>query len=887
MRTNKFILLTILFVSSLFVSCNTGNTEVVNPIQEQKVYEKNEDLEIKWGVTENYYLDKFEFKSILTITNNGNIPLTSDKWDIYFSFCPGRKLVRLEAGVGLLKVEQITGDFFKLSPDVDFKGLEQGESIELEIIGTDWAISEADAPKGFYIVWKNAEGVEKEPITLSNYSINPFITEDQTKRFGGDNKAVPTAANIYDKFSNTSQTSTFSKITPSPIAYNESEGSFTVSSQTPIFYGASLKNEADYLKSNLDLLVKGNIVANEGSSSDVAKGVTLMIGEVEGYKKGDEAYTLSINESSISVIGTDAVGVFYGIQSLRALIPNSAYQAGENNEFAVSGSEVLDAPRFAYRGMHLDVGRNFQEKGSVLKLLDLMSFYKLNKFHFHFTDDEGWRIEIPGLPELTQVGSRRGHDLKELDNIMPSYGSGANAVSSASHGSGFYKKEDYIEILKYATERHIEVIPEIDVPGHARAAVLAMKSRYKRLSAEGKTEEAEEYLLSDPNDSSDYLSVQLYKDNIMCVCQQSTFNFLEKVISEVNNMHKAANAPLTTVHIGGDEVPAGVWEKAPTCSDLIATNTTGVSVKNHLTNYFLKEINTILKKHNLVTAGWEEIGLHEHHAEDGTTSKTINPEFVDAGFRPYIWNNVWGWGSESIGYQLANAGYPVVLSNATNLYFDLSYEKDPMEPGFYWAGFVNAEQPYEFVPMDLYKSAKIDRMGNVIDQSAYKDAVQLTEEGKKNILGIQGQLWSETVKGADMMEYFIFPKMIALAERAWSKDPTWATTTNRARRDAQYATDWNSFSNSLGQAEFPRLDYINDGVNYRIPLVGASVNENQLSVLTKYPGFTIRYTMDSAAPTADSPIINSTILSTAGTTYTFAAFNTKGRSGRTTTLVTE
>lgn len=890
MKNTKSILLIVSATLFLFSSCKSSEQdEKVKTAFEDKVFEQNEDIAISWGVIENYYESKFEFKSILTITNNGNTPLPKEKWNIYFSFCPGRQLVRLEKGLGLLKLKQISGDFFKLSPDVDFKTLKKGESVSVEIIGTDWAISEADAPNGFYIVWENNEGEEKEPITLSNYNIMPFTSEKQTNRFDGDLKIVPTATTVFEKYKKTKvlEKSNISPITPSPINYSQNESTFILSSKTPIFYSADLKNEANYIKEKLDILLKGNIVVNEGNNTDVAKGISLKIGTVNDFKSGDEAYTLSIDESSIHITGTDAQGVFYGIQSLRALLPLKAYQKVPSTEIELTGTEIKDAPRFKYRGMHLDVGRNFQEKEVIIKLLDLMSFYKLNKFHFHFTDDEGWRIEIPGLPELTEVGSRRGHDLSETNNIMPSYGSGANPSFKASHGSGFYSKDDYLEILKYATQRHIEIIPEVDVPGHARAAILAMKSRYKRLSAEGKQEAAEEYLLNDPKDSSDYLSVQRYKDNIMCVCQNSTFNFLEKVISEIDKMHKEAGAPLNAIHIGGDEVPAGVWENSPACSDMIATNSKGISTKNHLTNLFFKKINTILKKHDLITAGWEEIGLHEHHKEDGTISKTINPEFVSSNFRPYVWNNVWGWGSESVGYQLANAGYPVVLSNATNLYFDLAYEKDPKEPGFYWAGFVNAEQPYEFVPMDLYKSAKIDRMGKTIDQSAYKNEVRLTEEGKKNILGIQGQLWSETVKGGKMMEYFMFPKMISLAERAWSKDPQWATVEYKPRRDAMYNESWNSFANSLGQIEFPRLDYINNGVYYRIPLVGAHIENNQLTALTKYPGFTIRYTVDGSTPTIESDSIETTIALEPGTTYTFAAFNSKGRSGRTTVLTAE
>lgn len=892
MKKKSIIILSTFFATSLLTSCSDNQTQDSNnsttPTEESIVYEKNEDLKITWGVTENYYQGKFQFKSILKLTNTGNIPLTRDNWNIYFSFCPGRKLIKLEKGTGLLKLDQIMGDFFKLSPDVEFKGLAQGESIELEIIGSDWAISEADAPKGFYMISKNSNGKEQQPITLSNYTILPFNNESQTKRFDGDNRAVPSAENVYEKFANTTklEKNTFSPIIPSPVKFEMNDSEFIISSSTPIFYNSELKKEAEFLKSNLDQLLETQVVINEGNRTDVTKGISLKIGTVESYNEGDQAYSLTINNNDIQITGSDPAGVFYGIQSLRALIPNNAY-AKQNDKISIQSAKITDAPRFDYRGLHLDVGRNFQEKEEILKLLDLMAFYKLNKFHFHFTDDEGWRIEIEGLPELTEVGSRRGHDLSETKNIMPSYGSGANPSFDASHGSGYYSIEDYLEILKYATERHIEVIPEIDVPGHARAAILSMKARYNRLMKEGKEKEAVKYLLNDPKDSSEYLSVQLYTDNVMCVCQNSTYNFIEKVISEIKNMHMKANAPLTTIHIGGDEVPGGVWEKAPSCQELIATNTTELSTQNFLTNTFLKKMNNILKKDKLVIGGWEEIGLFVVHKEGEPTKKMVNPEFAKKGFQPYTWDNVWGWGNEDMAYQLANAGYPVVLSNATNLYFDLAYEKDPKEPGFYWAGFVGAEQPFEFIPMDLFKSAKTDRMGNKIDPSIFNKSTRLTEEGQKNILGIQGQLWSETVKGAEMMEYFIFPKIIGLAERAWSKNPTWANIENDKARNNKYKIAWNQFSNSIGQNELPRLDYLNNGVNYRIPLVGAKVVDNKIKTLTKYPGFVIRYTTDGTTPNENSPIVDDNLNAKSGTKYIFAAFNKNNRSSRATTLSVE
>ena len=173
-----------------------------------------------------------------------------------------------------------------------------------------------------------------------------------------------------------------------------------------------------------------------------------------------------------------------------------------------------------------------------------------------------------------------------------------------------------------------------------------------------------------------------------------------------------------------------------------------------------------------MTGGWEEIAMHkvlqentgqDNPAETGEIM-VPNPEFVDSNFQAYVWNAIWGQAGEDLAYRLANAGYKVVMSNASNLYFDLAYDKDPLEPGFYWAGLVDTRKPYELVPLDVLQMATVDVMGNPLDMDRYQDYVKLTEAGRKNVLGIQGQLWTETVKGHDMMEYYLFPKMLGLSE---------------------------------------------------------------------------------------------------------------------------
>ncbi len=327
------------------------------------------------------------------------------------------------------------------------------------------------------------------------------------------------------------------------------------------------------------------------------------------------AYELKIGEKGAEVIGFDQVGVFYGLQSILSLVPIEGSKT-------IATLDAKDAPRFDYRGVSLDVGRNFKTKAAVLRLLDQMSAYKLNKFHFHLSDDEGWRIEIPGLPELTDVGSQRCHDLTETTCLLPQLGSGPE---SNNLGSGYFTRADYIDILKYAKARQIDVIPEIDIPAHARAAVVSMEARYNNLMKQGKEKEANEFRLVDPTDDSNTTSVQFYeRKSYLNPCLDSSKHFVDKVIGEMAKMHKEAGMPLTTWHFGGDEAKnirlgAGYqdkngkiepgkgiidmrvedkpWAKSQVCQDMVKQGK--VQDIAHLSSYFAIEVSKLVNAHGI------------------------------------------------------------------------------------------------------------------------------------------------------------------------------------------------------------------------------------------------------------------------------------------------
>lgn len=819
-------------------------------------------LKTSWEVVENNYEGKANFLSSFTFINTGNKPFPAKGWELYFNFV---RMVRPGILPGNVKVEHINGDLYRFSPAENFAGIAPGDSLKLGIVGDAWAVNFTDAPAGLYLVWDDQK---ERGLPLTDYSIRPSTTAKQLMRYPGDKTAVVTPTDIFKQNAAVKDipASQLPLVFPTPVSYTAAGGTFLLDAPPVVTADAGLEATAKFLENEMVTLL--------GKRTAGKKTIALHL----DTKLAANAYTLEVTPQGVTITGGSDEGAFYGIQSLKSLMPPAAW-SGVQKTISIPTVKVSDHPRFNYRAFMIDVSRNYHNKRDLLRIIDLLALYKLNVLHFHFSDDEGWRVEIPSLPELTTVGAKRGHSTDPRKMLPPSYGSGPDTTNAA--GSGYLTRNDFIELLRYATERHIRVLPEIETPGHARAAVKAMEARYYRLKEQGKEKEAEEYLLTDLQDKSQYRSVQNWNDNVMNVALPSTYRFLDKVVEELQAMYKEAGAPLPSVHMGGDEVPGGVFEQSPACLALMQKDSTVKDV-NDLWYYYYRKVNALLKARGMEVAGWEEAGMRKTTL-NGEAQSIPNPDFVNDNFQLNVWNNVLGGGQEDLSYRLANAGYKVILSGVSNFYFDMAAMKSFDEPGFYWGGFVDVDKPFYFIPFDYYKNSKVDGRGNPVTPAMFLGKDRLTGFGQSNIRGLQGLLWSETVTSSDRMEYMMLPKLLGLAERAWAQDPAWATEKDTAKADALYAQAWSVFSNVLGKREMPRLDHFNGGYNWRIPTAGTSVEDGVLTANVQLPGLVIRYTTNGDEPTAKSPVYTGPVKA-AGKVVKLRVFNTRGRSSRTTAV---
>ncbi len=763
------------------------------------------------------------FKNTFCLTNNGNKSL-ADNWVIYFNQTPIYYQQPINAP---LEIECIGSTYYKMYPTEHYQALAPGETLSFTILSEGNVINVSSVPEGAYMVATDEKGKMLQPQNIP-IEIGLFTPDAQWIR---SKNSFPYADGNYlykqnDDFSKPVDCDILS-LFPTPKKVEKTGGVSTFSPKVGLKFDGVFKEEA--------LLLKKQLTSQLGCTvSDKDEETIIELKKTEHpatCQCPDEYYEIVIKNNLLTLKANDAHGIFNACQTLVALLDNMKLASSP-----LPNLHITDYPDMGHRGIMLDVARNFTKKTDLLKLIDILSFYKMNVLHLHLSDDEAWRVEIPGLEELTEIASRRGHTTDELTCLYPAYAWGWNEADTTSLANGYYSRSDFMDILKYAKERHIRIIPEIDIPGHSRAAIKAMNARYRKYIDTDQSK-AEEYLLIDFADTSQYLSAQNFTDNVINVAMPSTYRFLEKVIDEIGRMYQDAGVELPAFHVGGDEVPEGIWEGSSICRTFMKEH--GLAKIRDLKDYFLEQILEMLDKRNIQAVGWQDIVMKPDN--------TVNEHFRNSKVLNYCWNTIPEQGGDEVPYKLANAGYPIILCNVGNFYLDMAYCYHVEEPGLRWGGYVDEYVTFDMLPFDIYKSLRRNLKGESVDVKTASNGKQpLTKEGYKNIKGLSGQIWAETIRSFEQIEYYLFPKVFGLAERAWNAQPSWALSPD----SKVYADTKRKYNAGIVTYELPRL--AKRGINFRVSPPGIIVKDGLLFVNTTNPNAVIRYTTDGSEPTENS-----------------------------------
>lgn len=492
-------------------------------------------------------------------------------------------------------------------------------------------------------------------------------------------------------------------IIPEPVQLIQKTGAYILPKNLVI--GASnvtaVRYTANFLQQKLATATGYKITVAETTAG---AGIALQLNATANEALGKEGYQLSVTGKGVVIRANQPAGLFYGVQTLLQLLPKEIESSStvKSIQWSVPFVEAMDHPRFAWRGLMLDVSRHFFTKNEVKHFIDEMARYKFNLFHWHLTDDEGWRIEIKSLPKLTQVGAwnvkRTGH-FGEFTNIRD---------DEPRDNGGYYTQEDIKEVVQYAKEHFVDVLPEIEMPGHSMAAIAS----YPELSC---TEGADKYkvisgeqFIAWPDTGHFYGLV----DNTLCPANEKVYPFADKVLTEVAQLF-----PFPYIHVGGDECIQNFWEKSEAVKALME--------KEHLKNmvevqgYFENRLERIVNSKGKKMIGWDEI--------------------LEGGVSPTA--AIMSWRGTKGGIEASNKGHEVVMSPTTYVYLDYMQSDEIMEPRVYASLRLNKTYSYEPVSEGV---------------------------NEKMIKGVQGNLWTEQVYNFRQVQYMAWPRAFAISEIAWS-----------------------------------------------------------------------------------------------------------------------
>lgn len=486
-------------------------------------------------------------------------------------------------------------------------------------------------------------------------------------------------------------------IIPQPASLQVKSGTFTITKTTSIV----IADEGDRKSANfLNAYLKQCFGWSLPIKKQAAKNSIRLFTRKFIKAPDNDGYSFESSPTGISIEGDTYAGTFYGVQTLIQLLPVT-----KSATLPIAAVSIQDAPRFGYRGMMLDVGRHFFPVAFVKKYIDYLALHKLNYFHWHLTDDQGWRIEIKKYPRLTSVGAWRN------GTIIGRYPGKGN--TNQRYG-GFYTQEQVKEVVKYAADRFITVIPEIEMPGHGSAAIAA----YPELSCFPETPTKDYYPANCAwaGDSTGKQVIQswgVYAD-VFCAGKENTFKFLQDVIDEV-----APLFPSKILHVGGDECPKSNWKKCPNCQQRMKEN--NLKDEHELQSYFVQRMEKYINGKGKTIIGWDEI--------------------LEGGLAPNAW--VMSWRGEEGGIEAAKQKHNVIMTPTTYVYFDYSQTRN--EDSVTIGGFVDLEKVYNYEPIPS----------------------SLTDEQGKYIKGGQANLWTEYISNPRKVEYMIFPRMAALSDILW------------------------------------------------------------------------------------------------------------------------
>ncbi len=476
---------------------------------------------------------------------------------------------------------------------------------------------------------------------------------------------------------------------PQPMKMKIGEGAFPLSPTTTVLVNQHTRNNGKYLVELLTSLVGFELETKQMPAQDAeANVIELLLTPTKGAL-GKEGYALSVRKNRIVISAPASAGIFYGIQTLRQLLPQESERqpvGGGKVFWNIPSVEIEDRPRFGWRGLMIDTSRTFWSKAFIKREIRLMSRYKMNVLHLHLTDDQGWRLQIRSHPKLTEIGSR----------FAPRY-------QEPPERQGYYTQEDIKEIIAYGARYNVTIVPEIEMPGHSTAALAV----YPHLSCKG-----------GPFEIFPFSKGPGITKDILCAGNEKTFQFLEDVLAEVVELF-----PSEYVHIGGDEAPKDRWSQCPKCQTRIKSE--GLKNEQELQSYFIKRVEKFLRGKGKRLIGWSEI--------------------IEGGLAPRATVMAWRKGDSAIA--AAKAGHDVIMSLNSHCYFNFPYKK------------ISTMKVYRYNPIPA----------------------ALTEDQAKHILGVQANFWSNVDRQEAMVEKQIFPRLLAIAEVAWSPKDRRDETSFRAR----------------------------------------------------------------------------------------------------------